>query len=210
MLKIRLRRKKGIATKTATLKQGKIILEMLENIPAEQVQTLLEKGFLSDLLTANIGQMSRGDFQRMCGLAGNSVTVNHIIDCDADPFVPKGFTLQEHRKGGKIVWDPTKFQLYLSEEQKNGKVINGKDLDKELADVPGILNANVLDYFLAHQEIIPPECEGVVAYFWGTKYLSGGSSYVRILFRGGRCWYADYYWLGYGWCVSGPGARFAS
>ncbi|OGZ19467.1 MAG: hypothetical protein A2626_02170 [Candidatus Nealsonbacteria bacterium RIFCSPHIGHO2_01_FULL_38_55] len=150
------------------------------------------------------------DFKGVLTGCSKIVVVQYIIDCDADPFVPSGFTLMSHRKGGQIVWDPTKFQLYLSERQRSGKIIAGKGLGRELADVSGILNANVLDYFLAHQEIIPPECEGVVTYFWGTKFLSGGSSYVRCLYRGGGRWSSDYAWLGDDWDDASPAARFAS
>ncbi|OGZ23302.1 MAG: hypothetical protein A2981_02600 [Candidatus Nealsonbacteria bacterium RIFCSPLOWO2_01_FULL_38_120] len=186
-----------------TLKQGRKILGMLEGTPAEQAQKLLRGGYFSDLLKANTEQMNRADFQKICGLV-------RIIDCDADPFVPSGFTLMSHRKGGQIIWDPRKAELYLSKGQKNGKVISGNDLDKELANVSGILNANVLDYLLAHQELIPKEWEGKFVYFWGTEYLSVGTSYVRYLRRGGGRWYSYSYWLGYGWDGDSPAARFAS
>ncbi len=184
---------------------------MLDVSQAHELKLAFRKGGWNK---ADIKKLCEGDLAARLlpvvkGLA-DVVVVKHIIDCDADPFVPEGFTLKEHRKGGQIVWDPTKFQLYLSERQKNGKVISGNDLDKELADVPGILNANVLDYFLAHQEIIPPECEGVFTYFWGTKYLSGGNSFVRCLYRDGGRWCSGCHWLGRGWAGGGPAARLAS
>jgi len=184
---------------------------MLDVSQAHELKLAFRKGGWDN---ADIKKLCEGDLAGRLlpvvkGLA-DIVAVKHIIDCDADPLVPEGFTLKEHRKGGQIVWDPTKFQLYLSEGQKNDKFIAGKDLDRELAGVSGILNANVLDYFLAHQEIIPPECEGVVTYFWATKYLSGGDSYVRCLYRDGRRWCSRFNWLVHDWNDDSPAARLAS
>ena len=59
--------------------------------------------------------------------------IKHVIDCDANPFVPDGWKVEEHQKGGQLVWDASKVQLYLSDGQKNGKVIEGNKLRKELA-----------------------------------------------------------------------------
>src|SRR3989344_3950824 len=39
-----------------------------EETPFEQVQDLLESGPLADLRDANLGQVDRGDFRKMCGL----------------------------------------------------------------------------------------------------------------------------------------------
>ncbi|MBI3589422.1 MAG: hypothetical protein HY093_03375, partial [Candidatus Liptonbacteria bacterium] len=40
--------------------------------------------------------------------------IEHLIDCDADPFVPKGWEVVEHHKGGRLKWDTRKVKLYLS------------------------------------------------------------------------------------------------
>jgi len=54
--------------KPATLKQGRKVLELMEDVPAGQLQKLLEGGYISDLLRANVNQMSREDFRKLCGL----------------------------------------------------------------------------------------------------------------------------------------------
>jgi len=56
--------------KLATLKQAKKVLELVEEteIPLEQLQKLLASGLLSDLLKANLDEMNRHEFRRVCGL----------------------------------------------------------------------------------------------------------------------------------------------
>jgi len=116
----------------------------------------------------------------------------HIIDGDADPFNPwakYGWTVKEHRKSGKWKFDPAQVELFLSSGQKCGGYTNGNQLRKELANKP-VLNANVLDYWLAHPECIPENCkkdgQGNIRYhifFWGTIYqdCDDGELYVRYL-----------------------------
>ncbi len=45
-------------------------------------------------------------------------TIEHLIDCNADPFVPKGWKVEEHQKGGAFKWDVAQVQLYLDKSQK--------------------------------------------------------------------------------------------
>jgi len=119
----------------------------------------------------------------------------HLIDCDANPFIPAGWSVEEHKKGGPLKFDPSKISLYLSKKQKKGS-IEGNDLRKELANQP-VLNANVLDYLLAHPELIPEEWKGKAVFFWGTIYRnSDGSLYVRYLLWRGSEWGWCYFWLG--------------
>ena len=134
-------------------------------------------------------------------LAGLSeiVVVKHLIDCDADPFLPEGWKVESHKKGGNFEWDPTKVRLHFSENQKNGKCIQGHKLREELVNEP-VLNANVLDYLLAHPELIPEEWKGKYVYFWGTIYRSSvGGLCVRALCWDDGRWYWGCRWLGYDW-----------
>src|ERR1700733_12272386 len=39
--------------------------------------------------------------------------VQYMIDCDANPCVPKGWKVEEHQKGGVFNWDASKVDLYL-------------------------------------------------------------------------------------------------
>ena len=118
----------------------------------------------------------------------------HITNCDADPFVPDDWKVEEHTKGGQFEWNTDKVELYRSDEQKKGP-IKGNELRKLLKDKP-VLNANILDYLLAHSELIPEEWKGKAIFFWGTIYRdSDGALCVRFLYWGDRGWGWDDDWL---------------
>jgi len=151
-------------------------------------------------------------------LAGNAEVVvkNHVIDCDKQPYLPDGWEVAGHTRGGQLVWDASKVQLYLSDNQQNGKSIEGNKLRKELANKP-VLNANVLDYLLANPHLIPEEWKadgnGNTRYifFWGSIYRrSNGDLCVRCLYWGGDGWRWSRYWLGRGWRGRDPAALVAS
>lgn len=148
--------------------------------------------------------------------------VKHILDLSADPFIPENWKLEpgNHLKGKKEVelvrqgddlyLDGKKLTFFLSTEQVGGKRIQGHKLRKELGDSK-ILNANVLDYLLAHPELIPDSWKKDengntrFIYFWGTIYSgSFGSPYVRCLCWSGNRWGWGYGWLGDDWSSSGP------
>ncbi len=141
--------------------------------------------------------------------------IQYVIDCDANPFNPwanDGFTIEEHQKGGQWKFDPKQVEFFLSSGQKDGKVIEGNKLRKELAKKL-VFNANVLDYLLAHPELIPDEWKtdgnGNTRYifFWGTVYRRrDGYLFVRYLYWDGDRWYWSYRWLDYGWHGSNPAA----
>ena len=143
-------------------------------------------------------------------------SVEHVIDCDADPFIPEGWRVEEHKKSGSFKWDPKQVQFYLSELQRKGKPIKGNKLRKELAGKP-VLNANVLDYLLKHPHLIPEEWKektnGYTTYifFWGTIYRGPyGYLYVRSLCWYGGGWSWGYDWLGHDWHADYPAALRAS
>ena len=130
-------------------------------------------------------------------LAGRSQIVvgKHVIDCDADPLVPNGWTVEKHVKGGQMEWDPARVRLYLSESQWNNKAIRGNQLREELR---GKLtyNANLLDYLLAHPELIPEEWKRRLVFFWGTIYCYPDSYLVvRYLYWSGGRWRWHFRWL---------------
>ena len=129
----------------------------------------------------------------------------NIIDCDAQPFIPDGWKVEEHKKGGQLKFDPAKFFLYLSKKQKKG-TITGNDLRKELSN-QSVMNANVLDYLLTHTELIPEEWKGKYIFFWGTIYRdSDGRRYVRCLGWYGSEWSWNCRWLDFGFGSDNPAA----
>lgn len=141
--------------------------------------------------------------------------IEHLIDCDADPFVPNDWSVVEHKKGGQFKWDPARVSLYLSKSQKNRKVIRGNHLCNELKDKL-VLNANVLDYLLANPHLIPKEWKDKYVFFWGTIYRDpDGDLGVRYLSWGGGRWHwhwgwLDDDWLGDDWLGAYPAALLAS
>jgi len=118
-----------------------------------------------------------------------------FIDCDADPFLPKGWRVEQHLKSGSFKWDPTEVELYLDAGQKDGKVISGHELRKKL-EGKRVLNANVLDWLLAHPQFIPESWKGKFVFFWGTIYRGGrGHLCVRYLCWRGSGWSWNDGWL---------------
>lgn len=106
-----------------------------------------------------------------------------VINCDATPYLPSGWKVVKHQKGGMWEWDSTRVGLYLSNGQKNNGAVTGYNLFKELVNKP-CLNANVLDWLLAHQGEIPVEWRGSAVFFWGTVYRN----------QDGKCVVPYIYW----------------
>jgi hypothetical protein len=145
------------------------------------------------------------------------VAKEHIIDIDADPRIPyDGWKVEEHKKGGKLAWDPAKVHLHLSKNQQGGKTIEGNKLRKELESLT-VLNANLLDYLLDNPHLIPEDWkvdgEGNTRYiyFWGTVYRdSDGDLFVRYLYFNDGHWVQGINWLDLGWGSQDPAAVLAS
>ncbi|MGB4076248.1 MAG: hypothetical protein WBK28_00905, partial [Minisyncoccia bacterium] len=110
-----------------------------------------------------------------------SITVvPHLIDCDADPFVPDGLFVKEHQKGGQLQWDPTKVSLWRSRDQQGNKLVKGYKL-RERLESKHVLNACVLGDLLQNPELIPPAWKGKTVFFWGTVYRDN-DMYLFICF----------------------------
>jgi hypothetical protein len=166
----------------------------------------------ADYSNDEIKQLCEGsvlaDVRRVLRKHATITTMEHVIDCDASPFVPDGWKVEEHQKGGQLKFDASQIELYLSATQKKGS-IEGNKLRKELAGKP-VLNANVLDYLLANPHLIPEEWKGKYVFFWGTVYRdSGGRLCVRFLY-----WHDDGWdwgrWGGRSWVSDDPAALRAS
>ncbi len=171
---------------------------------------MLDVGQANELkLAFRRANYTNDDIKRLCEgnvladvrnvLRGHSsiTVVEHVIDCDVDPFVPDGWKVEEHQKGGSFQWDASKVKLWLASGQKNGSVLDGNKLIKDVAKkVP--FNANVLDYLLANPHLIPEEWKGNRVFFWGTVYRN--TNYfvcVRcLIYKDGKwgsrgCWYGS-------------------
>ena len=134
------------------------------------------------------------------------------IDLEADPvYVPEGFEVIEHIKGGFLAWTPHKpqIELYLPEAQRKG-VVPGEKVLEALEMYDGTMaNANALDFLIDHAAnapwVIPEEWKNVEMartkhiLFWGTRYRYEGSICVRSLEWSAdareRVWRAGYCWI---------------
>lgn len=80
--------------------------------------------------------------------------VSSRINCDGVPYIPDGWEVEEHKKGGELEFDPTKVAFHLDDGQKDGRTIVGNELRNRLADKP-VMNACVLDHLLANTTSSP-------------------------------------------------------
>ena len=179
---------------------------------AAKLKQAVIRNNITDL--ADIDWLCEGDNLanvRRVRLGHAAITVQeHVIDCDAQPYVPDGLSVEEHRKGGSFKWGAAQVELHLASGQKGDKYIEGNKLRKELASEP-VLPANVLDYLLAHPHLIPEEWKGKYVFFWGTIYRrSHGGLCVRCLYWDDDRWYWSGRWLGIDWDGRSPAALRAS
>lgn len=120
---------------------------------------------------------------------------DNVIDCDVAPYIPENMARCEHIRTGLFRWNPDKIGLVVLNAQENlerfpdfnnvGRYklyLNVKKLLSELNNIK-IVNANVLDYLLKNQHLIPDSWKGKVVRFWGTKYFLSSTSdfYVPCL-----------------------------
>lgn len=185
---------------------------MLDVDQASELKMAFRRG---DYNNAEIKKLSEGDFLKRVRdvLLGRAEikAIEHLIDCDAKPFTPSGWEVLPDEEQllkricGNLKFDSQEISLYLSKKQSKG-TIYGNDLRKELANKT-VLKANVLDYLLAHTELIPEEWKGKYVFFWGTIYrCADGDLYVRYLYWTGSQWDWGCHWLGDGF---GSGGRAA-
>jgi hypothetical protein len=136
------------------------------------------------------------EFKLVLGGMSKIVAVKHVIDLDANPMVPDGWSVEEHQRGGSFKWNPAKVAPYLSKKQMGNKRIEGNKLRKEL-EGKFVFNACLLDYLLAYPQLIPEEWKGKTFFFWGTIYRrnSDGNLCVRCLLWYDRSWDWGCYWI---------------
>lgn len=190
--------KKGKNCDAAQSAAGQIsglVLEMLkirdeEGVTSEEFHTLFTES---------------GDIHLRKMIAGLKVdrAAKHIIDCNVNPFVPDKVKVKKHRKGGMFEWTPDNIRLCFASEQKNSDT-DSPDLRKELTN-QYVLNANVLDYLLANQHLIPEEWANKYVFFLGTiyQYRHGGLC-VRYLRWYINSWTSNTYPLNHKWDDEDP------
>jgi hypothetical protein len=136
-----------------------------------------------------------------------------VLDLGAEPFLPEGWKVAEHRKCGERSLDVVSPVLYFSPNQQDDRLCEGMKLRKELAR-KSVMNANVLDCFLARPELIREiwhwkKFEGV--FFWGTIFVSlSGRLCVRCLCHSREVgWYSGHSLLWDDWSKAHPAVCWA-
>lgn len=180
---------------------GKMYRKMNEIIRRIKEGTITYKDSI-DVLQEIIIEGKAPSFLNVTNGWAEIILIENLIDCDEQSFSHKDWKVVEHINGGLLKFNPIKVTLYLSENQNNKSIV-GYDLRKEFENKP-ILNADVLDYLLAHTELIPNEWVGKEIYFWGTVYSLRGELCVRNLewnynhaFWGHKCLSQDFNCLNY-------------
>lgn len=135
--------------------------------------------------------------------------VQHIVDCDAEPSLRPGWEVRHHNMIGQLNLSTSRIKPHLSLNQIDGRRIEGFDLYSELVSEP-ILNSNVMDYFLVHQDCIPDEFKkSERIFFWGTIIYNIHSELlcVRYMYFNNCRWLdGGYAWLGESWHSNSPAA----
>ncbi|MEI7620668.1 MAG: hypothetical protein WCJ57_03830 [Candidatus Falkowbacteria bacterium] len=158
---------------------------------------------------ADIKKLSEGDILgEVLAVMKKKATISypeHLIDLGAKPFCPEGFSVEEHQGTGNWLFylSAPLYRFYRSKKQIKGS-IEGNELRKELKGQK-VLNANVLDYLLAHPDLIPEEWKNKNVFFWGTIYRNSlGHLCVRYLDWDGSSWHWLSGWLHYDFGSSNP------
>jgi hypothetical protein len=140
-----------------------------------------------------------------------------FIDCNHLPCCPENYCrigamrVVEHQKRGKIKFSPSKFKLYITDEQK-GLQEKGTIIRRALKN-KRVLNANILDQLIICPNLIPKEWkkerteDGYVRVisFFGTIYADrDGTLCVRVLCWDGQKWYDDFRLLDDYWGKDDP------
>lgn len=177
--------------KTATLKQGKKVLELLEDLPIEQLQELLESGLLSDLLIANVGEMNRDEFRKLCGLSPILPTLHLIPTFDRD-MRKEGWTLEKDIEDKEGEFTPELLNVFKEEEQS----ISGEELLKRAEEKDACLGQRHAEAMLRQQQTIPKEWRENYLVFPGTVWVaSDGRRFVPYLSWHVCGWHLTGHWL---------------
>ncbi len=95
---------------------------------------------------------------------------------------------------GQLALDVSAIELYRSDWQSSkSPTFDGYQLLQELTGLQGkyaLLNVNVLEYLMGHQDLIPKEWRGKKVAFWGTVYRHSSHGWFLVLYL---------YWNGVGW-----------
>jgi hypothetical protein len=151
----------------------------------------LDSAFERNGWTPNeVMMLSQGDTlarvrQVLFGFFGTTES-EHFIDLNADPIVPDGWKILWHIKNRQFKWDAALVTLFSTSDKKDykGRSVGHVRMSLEMENV---FNARLLDYLLAHQQLIPKEWEDKQVLFGGTLYQDHeGTSCIPSLYFNGE------------------------
>ncbi len=154
--------------------------------------------------------------------------IAHIIDLSVPCKLPfdgaervnlaKSGVVKLRRRGDGLCLGGVKLSLFLSENQKGGKVIGGHELRKELEARGNNLSAKILDYLEEHSELWPgswkrdEDGNTIYVYFWDDIFRGPSSGRLCIRFgvwRASRV-VSSFSWLDLDWNRCDPAASLTS
>lgn len=117
-----------------------------------------------------------------------------VIDSDSNPRIYGCEEVEEHIKGGRFDFDPSRISLYQVREQEDPASITGHDLRRKLRGVR-VMNECVLHALHANHDLIPEDWKHGedesprYVTFWGTVYKDPqGKLYVLSLLWSDGTW----------------------
>ncbi len=131
----------------------------------------------------------------------------HVINCTVPPFVPDGWSYLEEdqipgRFLGKLAWNPDNILLRggpVKPVRRDDRPRNLKEALEMLVGKP-MLPANVLDFALRHQELIPWDWKGKHIHFCSVYRDAMNKKCVRCMFSDGVRSGWDVGYLSNDWC----------
>lgn len=224
--------------KKPTLAQANQVLNLIaqKQMPAEQLQNLLESGLLSDLLDGNVGEVDREKFRRVLGLnplvmktveGSDILLIDRTKPFDPEKFIGKGWSIWKGLADGDGLLgltDEDEHSLALTEVDlrkvflesflKRGEnVISGEEnLVRAKAAGHIRLDAKVFQTIWESKHLIPKSWrkKGYV-FFDGTVLRNPvGHRYVLYLDLSGGQWHWTSVWQGYSREIDRPSAALVS
>lgn len=188
----------------ATLKQAGKLIELFEEVPLEQLQELLGSGLLTDLRDANLAEIRRDEFRKLCGLESFAQAI---------PAVPANSEIFELTLDGDAI-DPMEMVRADGYDPRNwqfqGPVVKGtqtrrfmlvqvgycRNLDEVRQKVEA--GSNTLaegQWREAFREKYPKPTKGDLIGFGGSRWVNPfGDRSFPYLGDWGGAWRSDFGW----------------
>lgn len=104
-------------TKDATLRQSAKILSLFEDTSQDQIQAIIESGFMADLRDGNIVDVKRDEFRRLLGLKPLTELLldwlgTVIVSAETQRFIVRD-RIAEIKKSGRLIYTGSNFEEWF-------------------------------------------------------------------------------------------------